>query len=136
MLGGHVEDNTLYKIVIAGSTAFLAEMGPIIPMILTLGLLIFVDTVLGVWASIKQKKPIVSPKAERVIIKGFIYIVVVGTLFMVEKHIWNDFFGASRVAASGIAIYECLSILENAGIILGEPVFEKIIKRLGSKNKD
>lgn len=107
---------------------------PIIPMLLTVGLLISVDTVLGVWASLKKQERITSNRAGRVLTKFFIYQMTLVTLFVVEQNIWGTWIAAARIAAGAIAVVEVISILENSGIILGQPVFKFLINKLGSKS--
>lgn len=112
----------------------LTYITPIIPILLTVGLLIMVDTVLGVWASIKKQDRITSNRAGRTISKIFVYQTVLLTLFVVEQHIWGEWIAAVKIAAGAIAVVETISILENSGIILGEPVFKFLINKLGSKS--
>ena len=120
----------VYAIALSAATYFT----PIIPVILTVGLLIAVDTILGVWASIKKCDRITSNRASRVVSKMFIYQTVLITLFVVEQHIWGVWIAAVKIAAGAIAVVEVISILENSGVILGQPVFKFLINKLGSKS--
>ena len=112
----------------------LTYVTPIIPILLTVCLLIIVDTILGVWSSIKRGHRITSNRAGRIITKMFVYQTVLLTLFVVEQHIWGEWIAAVKIAAGAIAVVETISILENSGIILGEPVFKFLINKLGSKS--
>lgn len=112
----------------------LTYISPIVPILLTVGLLIFVDTILGVWASIKKQERFTSARAGRVISKMFVYQMVLLTLYVVEKNIAGDWIAIVRIAAGAIAIVEVTSILENSGTILGQPVFKFLINKLGSKS--
>lgn len=123
---------TLWIYALALST--FTYLTPIVPILLTVGLLIAVDTILGVWASIKKSEKITSNRAGRVITKMFVYQMVVITLFIVEQHIWGAWIAAAKIAAGAIAIVEVVSILENSGTILGQPVFKFLINKLGSKS--
>lgn len=124
--------------IIRWASAFLLSsltyISPIVPILLTVGLLIFVDTILGVWASIKKQERFTSARAGRVISKMFVYQMVLLTLYVVEKNIAGDWIAIVRIAAGAIAIVEVTSILENSGTILGQPVFKFLINKLGSKS--
>ena len=131
---GRIMKNEFVLWVFALMLSALTYVTPIVPILSTVGLLIAVDTVLGVWASIKKKERITSNRAGRTISKMFVYQMVLITLFTVEQHIWGSWVAAVKIAAGAIAVVEVISILENSGIILGQSVFKFLINKLGSKS--
>lgn len=119
----------------AVSLSTFGALAPIYPILITVGVLIAVDTVLGVWASVKRKEAITSGRAGRVLTKFFVYQMVLVTLFMVETNVWGSWLPAVKIAAGAVCVVEVISLLENSGTILGKPVFKYLIDKLGSKSK-
>jgi len=120
-----------YSILISA----VASLAPIYPILVTVGLLVAADTVLGVWASLKRGETLTSNKASRVISKVFVYQIVLCILFMVETNVWGNWLPAVKLAAGAIAVVEVISLLENSGTILGQPLFKFLIDKLGSKSR-
>lgn len=114
--------------------AVVAQIAPIIPLMLSVGLLITVDTVFGVWAAYKKKEVVSSSGFSRLIVKMFVYQTVIITLFFYEKHITGDWIPLMKTAATMLSVVEVISILENSGIILDKPVFKYLITKLSSKS--
>lgn len=114
--------------------AVLAQLAPIAPLMWTVGLLIAVDTVFGIWAASRRAERLTSNGLSRLITKMFVYQTVIITLYFYEKHITGDFLPVMRIAATMLSVVEVISILENAGIILGKPVFRTLINKLSSKS--
>ena len=121
----------LYAIVLSTFGA----LAPIHPILITVGVLVAVDTILGVWASKKRGERISSGRAGRVLTKMFVYEMVLVVLFMVETNVWGSWLPAVKIAAGAICVVEVISLLENSGTILGQPVFKFLIDKLGSKSK-
>lgn len=108
---------------------------PVSPVLFSLFVLIGLDTVLGVWASIKKGRAIVSGRAWRIFTKTcVITIVMVATekFHGIAKNIWD--FDAISIVALTFALVEFKSILENAQLILGQPLFKWMVHKLDSKN--
>lgn len=110
------------------------QIAPIVPLMLTVGLLITVDTCFGIWAAIKRGEQFTSNGLSRLTVKMCVYQVTIITLYFYEKHITGDFLPVMRIAATMLSVVEVISILENAGIILGKPVFRTLINKLSSKS--
>lgn len=120
--------------IYALGVAIVAQIAPIIPLMLSVGLLITVDTIFGVWAAHKKKQVISSSGFSRLITKMFVYQTVIVTLFFYEKHITGDWIPLMKTAATMLSIVEVISILENSGIILDKPIFRFLINKLSSKS--
>jgi fumarate reductase subunit D len=116
--------------------AYFAAIAPIHTILTVVGLLIFGDLILGVWAAQKRGEIITSARLRDTVSKMFIYHVVIALGFAVEAHILNEFIPIVKMSASVIGIVELKSIYENSGSILGKPLFKDLISKLGSKNRD
>lgn len=109
-------------------------LAPIHMVMTTVGVLIFVDLFLGIWAALKRKEEIKSSVMRRTISKILIYQLVVISAFLCETYLFGGLIPACKLAASVIGLVELKSILENADSINGEPLFKKLIQKLGSDN--
>lgn len=108
-------------------------IAPVVPVLMSLFILIGIDTFLGIWASIKIKRPLISGRAWRIAVKLAVATTTILGMLAFEK-ISAGYIPAVTLVATTLAIVEVVSILENAGLILGQPLFKYIIKKLDSKN--
>lgn len=106
---------------------------PVMPVIASLFILVFIDTFLGIWAAIKLKESLISGKGWRLITKLCIMSVTLVAMHNFEL-LSRNLIPAVSLVATALAIVEAKSILENAGIILGQPLFKYLITKLDSKN--
>jgi hypothetical protein len=113
-----------------------AALAPIHSILLVVGVLIVGDMILGIWAAIKSGESIVSSRMRDTVSKMFIYQTVIIMGFIVEKWMLQEFIPISKLTASVIGVVEMKSIYENAGIILGQPLFKELVIKLGSKNRE
>lgn len=114
--------------------AAVAQIAPIFPLMLTVGLLIAVDTAFGVWAAFKRGEKLSSKGVSRLVTKMCVYQTVIVTLFFYEKYITGDLLPIMRTAATMLSVVEVISIMENAGIIIDKPVFKFLVEKLSSKS--
>lgn len=121
-------------ILYAFFVAAISVLTPIIPLMLTVGMLIVVDTIFGVCSAIKRKERITSNGLSRLAVKLFVYQTVIVTLFFFEQHIVGELMPVMKTAATMLSILEVISILENAEIIVEKPVFRFLIDKLSSKS--
>ena len=128
-------ENLLEKYLLAIVVTLLGFLAPIHTIMLAVGVLIFGDMILGVWAAKKQGRTITSARLRDTVSKMFIYHLVLIMGFVVEKWLLNDFIPIAKLTASVIGVVEMKSVYENAGIILGHPLFSDLILKLGSKNQ-
>jgi hypothetical protein len=115
--------------------------------LLSIGFLIIADSLTGVWYAWKEGtriegsiwkgwKHVTSRKAARILIKLFIYPLVlivakVGEDYLTPAIPWIS------VTSGILAVIEIKSIFENAGNILGYNVWKKVAEKLWpDKNKD
>jgi len=109
-------------------------LAPIKAALLTVGFLIFLDLVTGIWAALKRAESLQSAALRRTVSKMIIYQMAVISAFLIEHYILAETLPMTKVVAGFIALVELKSILENSNTILGTDVFKLLIKKLGSKN--
>lgn len=109
-------------------------LAPIQAVMLTIGFLIFVDLVSGIWAALKRREKITSAALRRTISKMFIYQFAIISGFLIEQNILQGAFPITKIVAGFMGIVELKSILENGNSILGQNIFKILIQKLGSKN--
>lgn len=114
--------------------SLVAVFAPVHAIMLTVGFLIVADLITGVWAAKVKGEKISSAAFRRTATKIFLYQLVIMTGFLTEIYLIDKLFPISKIAASIIGLTELLSILENAEVIHGQPIFKKLISKLGSDN--
>lgn len=96
--------NSAHRIMIV-IAAFLA---PIYGIMLTVGICILADTVMGVWKAKKLKETITSRKLSQIISKMFLYQATVMLIFAVDKFILDgiiqQFFTVPLLATKMVAL--------------------------------
>lgn len=117
----------------AGAFYAIAALAPVHAMMITVGVLIFLDLVTGIWASIKRGDKVTSAAMRRTISKILIYNIAVITGFLLEKYLIGGIVPASNLIAGTIGIIETISILENGNSILGDNIFSIVIAKLKLK---
>ena len=110
-----------------------AVFAPINSIIITVGILIFSDFILGIYAAIKRGEEITSAGLRRTVSKMFVYQMVVLTSFLGETYLLSGVLPVVKLVAGVIGVTEIKSILENSADITGLN-FKSVIKKLGSKN--
>lgn len=112
----------------------IAVLAPIHMMMTVVGVLIFADLALGIWAAYKRGESISSSAMRRTLSKILVYQLVLITGFLCETYLIGGLVPISKIAAAAIGMVEMTSILENANSINGESIFKKLLQRLGSDN--
>lgn len=111
-----------------------AALSPIHSVMITVGILISMDLITGLWAAYKKSEIITSAALRRTVSKFVIYQIAVISAFIVQKYMLADLVPASNIVAGVIGMVELKSVLENASKILGGDVFKLILEKLGSQN--
>lgn len=114
--------------------ALIVLLTPIHPVIITVGVLIFMDTFFGIWAAKKRGEKISSKRMGHSVVKMLVYQGVLITGFLVETHMIDGAVPIVKLAALYIGMVEVKSLLENASTILERDIFKEIIEKLGSKS--
>ena len=120
----------------AAGLAVVAILAPIHSVMLTAGILIFLDLALGVAAAKKRQEPITSAALRRTVTKIVVYQTGIITAFLCERFLLSGSIPIVKLAAGAIGLVEIKSILENLDTVNGAPVFKSIITSLGSKNDE
>ncbi len=130
---------TIDKILITLS-AFLM---PIKPLMVLVGLMIFLDTIFGVWKCKKQGTKVTSKGLSAIVSKMVLYQFAVILVFALEKFMFGDFillFTAiplflTKVVATLLVGIELTSISENIEEATGVNIWQKIKDMLGRAKK-
>jgi hypothetical protein len=117
--------------LLMGSIAVLA---PIKAIMIVVGLLIFADLILGIWASIKRGEEIKSSAMRRTISKLVVYQVAIITGFLCETYLLGGTIPISKLVGAAIGMVEIKSIFENSNSILGYDLLKNVLSKLGSDN--
>jgi sugar phosphate permease len=122
------------KYILDALAACVAVLAPIHTVMITVGVLIIVDLVLGMWAAKKRGESISSAAMRRTISKMLVYQLCVVSGFLMEKYLIDGMMPVAKLIGGVIGVVELKSILENANGITGTDIFKQIISRLGSQN--
>lgn len=130
----YLDINRFWSYCLAG---FLSFIEPINTLILWLLIFILCDMVVGVWASIKEKKVITSHGLQRTVIKFLMYAASVILLHGIDAYMLT--FIECYLAKIGCTIIcgiELYSIFENCYRISGNEVFRILTQFAVKKIKD
>lgn len=108
---------------------------PIQSLLMTTGIMIFIDFITGVLAAKKRGEPITSAGFRRSLTKIFVYEAALMLAFLAETYM-SDILPFVKMAAAMISIVELKSIYENLNGISGEDLLKGLIDKLGSANQD
>ncbi len=114
--------------------SLIAVFAPIKPLLLSVGFLLFADTVSGVLAARKRGEKISSSKFRTTIVKALVYNLCIMSGFAMENFILEGAMPVAKIIAGAIGVCELKSLLENANEITGMDVFQEIKKKLASPN--
>jgi phage-related holin len=107
---------------------------PIIPAIVTTGVLIVADFTTGLYAAYRTKEVITSRRMRDTIDKIFIYNVSILLAHLIEKYMVAEAIPVLRIALGFIVLAEFKSISENFHKITGVNMYEKIMAYLKKKH--
>ena len=110
------------------SVVFIAYFTPIAEMIHVMLIFLVVDTISGIWASLKSGEKLESRKLRKTVYKFLWYTVAVMAAWMMEKTYSLHWSNIASIVAGFICFVELKSIFENITRITNEPVFMKILK--------
>ena len=119
--------------------ALTAVFTPVIPLLLTIGALIIIDFIVGVFRAFKMKEPITSRKMGNTVSKMLLYQLTILSLFIFETYILQGLLPVTKIGAGMISVTELKSIDESLEKMTGMGVWKKltkIIRRGESQTKD
>src|SRR5262249_3171363 len=114
--------------------AALAVLAPVKPMMIAASVLVLLDFVTGVWASVKTGNKGTSAKMSRTVTKKLVYHLSILSCFLMERFLTDDLLPLSKVCAGFIGLVEVKSVLENLNAINGSPVFSGLLDKLNGPN--
>lgn len=97
--------------------AILAYFEPIQMMLIVIMLSVGIDTITGIFASIKQKKKITSWRLRDTIIKLLTYLLLILLVFALNKECLYSFIPLENIVSGYIIFAEVISIAENTDIL-------------------
>lgn len=119
--------------------ALLSVIAPVQAVMLTVGFLIFTDTVTGILAAKKREEKLTSSGFRRVVTKMLTYQLAVLSGFFVETYIGVGF-PVTKAVAGAIALSELSSVMENLQTVTGikidlssMPTLKKLLETLLKK---
>jgi len=119
--------------------ALTAVFTPVVPLLLTIGALIIIDFIVGVFRAFKMKEPITSRKMGNTVSKMLLYQLTILSLFIFETYILQGLLPVTKIGAGMISVTELKSIDESVEKMTGMGVWKKltkIIRRGESQTKD
>lgn len=111
--------------------SIVAFFSPIIPLMLTVGFLVAVDFIFGIWRSLKLKQEVTSRKMSHTITKILLYNVTIMSVWVLEKNIIGSDIPITKIVAGVICLTETKSIDEAFKIIFGFSIWSKMKRSLG-----
>jgi hypothetical protein len=120
----------LIRLLLSG----LAVFAPIKGVLITTGILIFIDLISGVIAAKKRGENISSAKLRNTVTKCLIYQTAILSGFLVETYMLSGVLPVSKLVAGVIGVTETKSVFENFDAILGQNLFKALVEKLGSSN--
>ena len=120
-----------------------AFLAPIQGIMITVGICILADTIMGIWKANKLKEKVTSRRLSAIISKMFLYQATVVLIFAVDKFILNDiiqqFFTVPLMATKLVALtlisIELFSIDENFKAVKKKGFWD-YFKELSARAKD
>ena len=119
--------------IVSISIAALGVLAPTKPLLIVVGVLIFMDTVTGVWAAYKRKERLSSNRFFRLPMKMLLYHIAILSGFLLQKYLLDDVMPVSKLVAAAIGTTEFYSMIENVQSITGKNIFEEVLSKLGRK---
>lgn len=104
----------------------LAAFAPVIPLLLTVGCLITIDFIFGIFRAYKKNEEITSRKMSATIGKILLYNLMVLSVFFLDHFILKTGMNLEKIAASLIGIVEIKSISETFKTLTGIDMWDKI----------
>lgn len=109
---------------------------PIKSVIITAGILVIADLVLGIMAARHRKEPITSAGFRRSITKVFIYEIAIMLAYITETYLTGPDVPVSKIVSGFVGITELKSVIENLNELSGDSIFKLLVDKLSDKRRD
>jgi hypothetical protein len=118
----------------------IAVLSPVTPLLLTVGIMIGLDTIIGIFRSIKKKVPVKS----KLLWTGLIQKIAITSssvfsVYLMDKYLIQSGLHLERIVATIICLTEAKSISESLEILYGYNIWgtmKKILMRGSNTAKD
>lgn len=114
----------------------IAYFTPVAEMINIMLIFLTVDTISGIWASVKIGNKFKSYRLRKTVYKFIWYTVSVMLAWMMEHTFKIEWSNLASITAGFICFVELKSVFENISVITGDPVFLRIIKIFKKKGSE
>lgn len=123
----------LAKHIVILAIAATAILTPAVPIIVFTGILIFSDTITGIWAALKRGEKVTSKGLGRTVTKMCLYSLVIGLTFAFE-HFFTalQIIHMGQIASGYICLVELKSIYENVSSITGLDIWTHLLSKFES----
>jgi len=115
---------------------FVAYFTPIAEMVHVMLIFLALDTISGIWASLKEGGKLESNKLRKTVLKFMWYTIAVMSAWMMEHTFKLSWTSIASLTAGFICFVELKSIFENVTRITNEPIFKRILKLLKKKSTE
>ncbi len=120
--------------------SIIAVLSPVTPLLLTVGIMIGLDTIIGIFRSIKKKVPVKS----KLLWTGLIQKIAITSssvfsVYLMDKYLIQSGLHLERIVATIICLTEAKSISESLEILYGYNIWgtmKKILMRGSNTAKD
>lgn len=134
----------LYKLLLAVIAAIFSYLMPVFPLMIAVGIVIFVDTAFGIWAVKKTEPEKFSSNALRkgLVTKLFFYQLVVVGIFLIDKLILHEFsamfsdmpYIVTKLVAVALVMIEAVSIDEKFFVVYKKHIIQGVKDFINSYN--
>ena len=107
--------------------SILLILSPLAPIVISLGILIFIDFITGVYKSVKIKDTITSRKMSLTVSKLLLYNLAILSGFLCETFLIKEI-PFTKIISGFIALTELKSISENVTAVTGVNYWNKIME--------
>ena len=115
---------------------FISYFTPISGMVHVMLIFLVIDTISGIWASLKSGEKLESGKLRRTVYKFLWYTIAVMASRMMEKTFHMSWSNLAGIIAGFICFVELKSIFENITKITNEPIFMRILNIFRKKSTE
>ena len=98
---------------------------------ITIGILVAVDFIFGIYRAWKTKQEITSRKMSHTVTKMLLYNLTVISIWAIEKNITGSDIPITKISAGIICLVEFKSIDETFKLLFGFSIWTKMKKALG-----
>lgn len=110
--------------------AIIAVLSPVKELLLTVGFLIIMDFIFGLYRAFKKNEPISSRKMGNTISKILLYNIMVLSVYFLDHYILKSGINLEKIAAGLIGIVEIKSLDESFKTLFGWSIWDKLKKAL------